>query len=60
MCCVILPRVLTVVDGAALAENGKFLLAARKVRRAGSADYIISLNGDFTWRGSHMYVGKLR
>eukprot|EP00250_Pteridium_aquilinum_P016741 c23268_g2_i1 orf=1071-2342(+) len=43
-----------------LAESGKFLLAARKVRRATSADYIISLNPDDMSRGSNTYVGKLR
>lgn len=43
-----------------LVENGKFLLAARKVRRATSSDYIISLNGDDMSRGSNTYVGKLR
>lgn len=43
-----------------LVENGKFLLAARKVRRATSADYIISLNADDMSRGSNAYVGKLR
>lgn len=43
-----------------LVENGKFLLAARKVRRATSSDYIISLNRDDMSRGSNTYVGKLR
>ncbi|KAI5054168.1 hypothetical protein GOP47_0030941, partial [Adiantum capillus-veneris] len=43
-----------------LVESGKFLLAARKVRRATSADYIISLNPDDMSRGSNTYVGKLR
>ncbi|KAH6559578.1 hypothetical protein KP509_1Z003500 [Ceratopteris richardii] len=43
-----------------LVDNGKFLLAARKVRRATSADYIISLSKDDTSRGSNTYVGKLR
>ena len=45
---------------AALAENGKFLLAARKFRRTTNADYIISLDGDDMSRGSGTYVGKLR
>eukprot|EP00250_Pteridium_aquilinum_P034415 c7548_g1_i1 orf=550-1827(-) len=44
----------------ALVENGKFLLAARRVRRATSSDYIISLKGDDMSRGSNTYVGKLR
>eukprot|EP00249_Psilotum_nudum_P017415 c26311_g1_i1 orf=866-2104(+) len=43
-----------------LAENGKSLLAARKVRRATGADYIISLDADDMSRGSNTYIGKLR
>eukprot|EP00253_Pinus_taeda_P016342 PITA_16342 len=43
-----------------LSENGKFLLAARKFRRATSTEYIISLNADDMSRGSNTYVGKLR
>ncbi|KAI5066825.1 hypothetical protein GOP47_0017353 [Adiantum capillus-veneris] len=43
-----------------LVESGKFLLAARRVRRAASSDYIISLNRDDMSRGSNTYVGKLR
>ncbi|XP_024383240.1 tubby-like F-box protein 6 isoform X1 [Physcomitrium patens] len=41
-------------------ENGKFLLAAQKFRRATSTDYIISLNQEDMSRGSSTYVGKLR
>ncbi|KAJ7537435.1 hypothetical protein O6H91_11G005900 [Diphasiastrum complanatum] len=41
-------------------ENGKFLLAARKFRRATSTDYIISFNSEDFSRGSNSYVGKLR
>ncbi|CAM6128581.1 unnamed protein product [Calypogeia fissa] len=44
----------------AVMEEGKFLLAARKFRRATSTDYIISLNADDMSRGSSTYVGKLR
>jgi len=43
-----------------LVENGKFLLAARKFRRATSTDYIISINSEDMSRGSTTYVGKLR
>ncbi|XP_024362543.1 tubby-like F-box protein 6 [Physcomitrium patens] len=43
-----------------LVENGKFLLAARKCRRATSTDYIVSLNHEDMSRGSNTYVGKLR
>ncbi|GBG72598.1 hypothetical protein CBR_g12171 [Chara braunii] len=41
-------------------ENGKFLLGARKFRKATCADYIISLNPQDMSRGSNTYVGKLR
>jgi hypothetical protein len=52
--------VLNVWNAAALVENGKFLLAARKCRRATSTDYIISINSEDMSRGSTTYVGKLR
>ncbi|XP_024526061.1 tubby-like F-box protein 3 isoform X1 [Selaginella moellendorffii] len=45
---------------AGLQEHGKFLLAARKVRRATTTDYIISLDPEDFSRGSTSYVGKLR
>ncbi|CAJ1969119.1 unnamed protein product [Sphenostylis stenocarpa] len=41
-------------------EDGKFLLSARKCRRATHTDYIISLNCDDVSRGSNTYIGKLR
>ncbi|KAM7260016.1 hypothetical protein ACFE04_015757 [Oxalis oulophora] len=44
----------------ALADDGKFLLAARKCRRPTCTDYIISLHADDMSRGSNTYVGKLR
>ncbi|OVA07048.1 Tubby [Macleaya cordata] len=45
---------------ALLGENGKLLFAARKVRRATSTDFVISLvAGDFS-RASNTYIGKLR
>ncbi|XP_021635658.1 tubby-like F-box protein 3 isoform X3 [Hevea brasiliensis] len=44
----------------ALAEDGKFLLAARKCRRPTFTDYIISLDADNVSKGSSSYVGKLR
>ncbi|EFJ09405.1 hypothetical protein SELMODRAFT_160180 [Selaginella moellendorffii] len=43
-----------------LTENGKFLLAARKSRRATSTDYIISIDPEDMSRGSSSCVGKLR
>ncbi|CAL1397111.1 unnamed protein product [Linum trigynum] len=44
----------------ALADDGKFLLAARKSRRATCTDYIISLDADDMSKASTTYVGKLR
>uniref|UniRef100_A0A0C9S395 TSA: Wollemia nobilis Ref_Wollemi_Transcript_15460_2385 transcribed RNA sequence n=1 Tax=Wollemia nobilis TaxID=56998 RepID=A0A0C9S395_9CONI len=41
-------------------ENGKFLLAAKKVRRATSTEYIISMDAEEMSRSSSTYVGKLR
>ncbi|XP_074339828.1 tubby-like F-box protein 3 isoform X2 [Apium graveolens] len=44
----------------ALAENGKFLLGARKSRHATFTEYIISLNADDMSKGSNAYIGKLK
>ncbi|CAI9289227.1 unnamed protein product [Lactuca saligna] len=44
----------------ALADDGKFLLAARKFRRTTCTDYIISLHADDMSKGSNRYIGKLR
>ncbi|XP_019172873.1 PREDICTED: tubby-like F-box protein 3 [Ipomoea nil] len=44
----------------ALADDGKFLLAARKYRRTTCTDYIISLQVDDMSKGSGTYIGKLR
>ncbi|KAJ6838170.1 tubby-like F-box protein 6 [Iris pallida] len=44
----------------ALTDNGKFLLAARKCRRATCTDYLISLDADDMSKGSGTYIGKLR
>ena len=41
-------------------ESEKLLLAAKKVRRATSTDFVISLVGDDFSRASSAYVGKLR
>ncbi|KAA3479627.1 tubby-like F-box protein 2 [Gossypium australe] len=41
-------------------EGDKLLLAARKVRRATSTDFVISLAADDFARASYTYVGKLR
>lgn len=44
----------------ALADDGKFLLAARRFKRATCADYIISLSTNNMSKGNSTYVGKLR
>ncbi|KAK6130441.1 hypothetical protein DH2020_035851 [Rehmannia glutinosa] len=44
----------------ALADDGKFLLAARKCRRPTCTDYIISLQADDMSKGNDTYIGKLR
>lgn len=41
-------------------ESEKLLLAAKKIRRATSTDFVISLVGDDFSRASSAYVGKLR
>ncbi|KAK9992368.1 hypothetical protein SO802_027353 [Lithocarpus litseifolius] len=51
---------LSVTNGPAIAEDGKFLLAARKCRRPTCTDYIISLHADEMSKGSSTYIGKLR
>lgn len=44
-----------------IVENGKFLFAAKKVRRpTGGTDYVISMNAEDFSRSSNTYVGKLR
>ncbi|KAF5198394.1 Tubby-like f-box protein [Thalictrum thalictroides] len=45
---------------ALLGENGKLLLAARKVRKATSTEFVISLVVDDFSRVSSTYIGKLR
>lgn len=44
----------------ALADKGKFLLAARRFRRGLHMEYIISIHSDGLSQGSHSYVGKLK
>ncbi|KAK4477937.1 hypothetical protein RD792_017202 [Penstemon davidsonii] len=44
----------------ALAEDGKFILAARKCRRPTCTDYMISLHADDMSKGNDTYIGKLR
>jgi len=44
----------------ALADDGKFLLAARKCRKPTCTDYLISLDKVDMSKGSSTYIGKLR
>ncbi|KAL8524911.1 hypothetical protein ACS0TY_014508 [Phlomoides rotata] len=44
----------------ALADDGKFLLAARKCRKPTYTDYTVSLHADDTSKGNDTFVGKLR
>ncbi|KAI4999002.1 hypothetical protein ZWY2020_057462 [Hordeum vulgare] len=44
----------------ALADNGKFLLAARKCRKPTYTDYLIYLDMAGISKGSSTYIGKLR
>ncbi|XP_062187846.1 tubby-like F-box protein 11 isoform X2 [Phragmites australis] len=44
----------------ALADDGKFLLAARKYRRPTCSEYLISLDVSDMSRGNGTYIGKLR
>lgn len=44
----------------ALADNGKFLLSARRYRRPSCTDYLISLDMEDMSKGSRTYIGKLR
>ncbi|CAL9778416.1 unnamed protein product [Musa acuminata subsp. burmannicoides] len=45
---------------AVLVENGKFLLSAKRIRRATCTEYIISTNVCKITRSSNTYIGKLR
>jgi hypothetical protein len=40
--------------------KGKFLMAAKRVRRGAHIEYIISLDADDLSQGNSAYVGKLR
>ncbi|CAM0883753.1 unnamed protein product [Alopecurus aequalis] len=42
------------------AESGKFLLSARRNRKASCTEYAISMDGGNTSRSSRTYIGKLR
>ncbi|KAL2459225.1 Tubby-like F-box protein 3 [Forsythia ovata] len=44
----------------ALADDGKFLLAARRFRRPTFTEYVISLHPDYIFRAGGSYIGKLR
>ncbi|KAL6492939.1 Tubby-like F-box protein 13 [Orobanche gracilis] len=46
--------------GALLGENGKFLLSAKRTRRATCTEYVISMDADSISRSSSSYIGKVR
>lgn len=48
------------VSFAALTDDGKFLLAARKCRKPTCTDYLISLDRGDMSKGTGTYIGKLR
>ncbi|CAN8234340.1 unnamed protein product [Cochlearia groenlandica] len=45
---------------ALLVENGKFLLAAKRVRRTSYTEYVISMHSDTISRSSNTYIGKIK
>ncbi|KAL6524986.1 Tubby-like F-box protein 8 [Orobanche minor] len=45
---------------ALLVENGKFLLSAKRTRRATCTEYVISMDADNISRSSSSYIGKVR
>ncbi|GJM88701.1 hypothetical protein PR202_ga05251 [Eleusine coracana subsp. coracana] len=45
---------------AVLAENGKFLLSAKRNRKTTCTEYVISMDADNFSRSSSTYIGKLR
>jgi len=45
---------------ALLVDNGKFLLSAKRTRRATCTEYVISMDADNISRSSNTYIGKLR
>lgn len=45
---------------AILAENGKFLLSAKRNRKTTCTEYVISIDADNISRSSSSYIGKLR
>uniref|UniRef100_A0ACD5X890 Uncharacterized protein n=1 Tax=Avena sativa TaxID=4498 RepID=A0ACD5X890_AVESA len=45
---------------AVLVENGKFLLSAKRIVRATSTEYIISMNAESISSSANTYVGKMR
>lgn len=47
------------VSPSSFSEKGKLLLAARRYRRSGHIEYIVSLDADDLSQGSRAYVGKL-
>ncbi|XP_054803976.1 tubby-like F-box protein 8 isoform X2 [Prosopis cineraria] len=48
------------LNPALLAENGKFLLSAKRIRRTTYTEYVISMDAGNISRSSSSYIGKLR
>ncbi|XP_042466825.1 tubby-like F-box protein 8 [Zingiber officinale] len=53
-------RLYLCLSPAVLVENGKFLLSAKRVRRATCTEYIISTDASNISRSSNAFIGKLR
>ncbi|XP_078182341.1 tubby-like F-box protein 8 [Carex rostrata] len=48
------------LTNAVLVENGKFLLSAKRNRKATCTEYIVSMDADHISRSSSTYIGKIR
>nr|BAJ85290.1 predicted protein [Hordeum vulgare subsp. vulgare]BAJ93187.1 predicted protein [Hordeum vulgare subsp. vulgare]BAK07853.1 predicted protein [Hordeum vulgare subsp. vulgare] len=48
------------LSNAVLAENGKFLLSAKRNRKTTCTEYVISMDAENISRSSSTYIGKLR
>ncbi|CAL9199358.1 unnamed protein product [Musa hybrid cultivar] len=60
VCCLLMLVTILLMIAALHGQNDKLLLAARKIRRATSTDFVISLTTDDFSRASSSYVGKVR
>ncbi|XP_020095967.1 tubby-like F-box protein 8 [Ananas comosus] len=53
-------RLYLCLSSAVLDENGKFLLSAKRYRKATRTEYVISMDSGNVSRSSNKYIGKLR